>query len=54
MNVPDKPIKQQTWNDARAIAEHRRMSSAECLPAAISLAQIALLRGHDTKRAHRR
>jgi hypothetical protein len=38
----DEPPKQQTWNDARAIAKHRGMSAAECLVAAISLSRAAL------------
>jgi len=42
MNASDEPLKLQTWNDARAIAEHRRMTAAECLIAAIELSRAAL------------
>ena len=41
MAVTEHP-EQQTWNDARAIAVHRRMSAAECLIAAITLSRAAL------------
>ncbi|MEJ7798319.1 MAG: hypothetical protein WKF42_07440 [Solirubrobacteraceae bacterium] len=39
MTVPQEPLPQQTWNDARAIAEHRRMSAAECVMAEIALSR---------------
>jgi hypothetical protein len=42
MDPSDEPSKQQTWNDARAIAEHRRMTAAECLIGAIALSRAAL------------
>lgn len=38
----DHPRPQQTWNDARAIEEHRQMSAAECFLAAIELSRAAL------------
>ncbi|MBA3328130.1 MAG: hypothetical protein H0T43_07495 [Solirubrobacterales bacterium] len=40
--VPHSPPGQSTWNDSRAIAEHRRMTAAECLAAAIALSRAAV------------
>lgn len=40
--VSDHPPPQQTWNDARAIEQHRQMSAAECFLAAIELSRAAL------------
>lgn len=40
--VPAPPPPQTTWNDAKAIAEHRGMSAAECLLAVIALSRAAL------------